>query len=143
MLPFALSSLASGMISLNRMSKFLSAEELDEPYLLDPASKDAVNVDGDFSWEVAKNPKAEDQKKDEKKDTTKTQPPKKGKSAKDSANATLPSNSNDLDEKEEKEPEEPEEPPYELKDLKFSVPKGAFVGVVGRIGSGKVSNRAL
>ena len=124
---------------MNRMSKFLASEELEEPYLLDPASKYAVDVDGDFSWEAVKKPKAEDEKKDEKKNPSESQPKKKGKSDKGSDNATLPSNSNDLDEKQEKESEEPEEPPYELKDLKFSVPKGAFVGIVGRIGSGKVS----
>ena len=31
-----------------------------------------------------------------------------------------------------------EEKPFELKDLKFRVPKGAFVAIVGRVGSGKV-----
>ncbi|KAJ2912814.1 hypothetical protein MD484_g7600, partial [Candolleomyces efflorescens] len=139
MLPFALSSLASGMISLDRMSTFLSSEELDDPYLLDPTSKDAVTVHGDFTWESVKKPKAEDEKKDEKNDWAGTQPKKKGKSAKGPDDGKLPSTASDLNEKGEREPEELEEPPYELKDLKFSVPKGAFVGIVGRIGSGKSS----
>ena len=141
MLPFALSSLASGIISLNRMSKFLSSEELEDPYLLDPTSKDAVSVDGDFTWEAVKKPKVEDEKK--KDSAEETQSKKKGKSAKGSDKEKLPSNSNDLNEKDEKEPEEAEELPYELKDLKFSIPKGSFVGIVGRIGSGKVRSPHL
>ncbi|PPQ74022.1 hypothetical protein CVT26_006961 [Gymnopilus dilepis] len=68
----------------------------------------------------------------------------------------LPSSSKDLDEADEKgsmekvrddekghekKPEEKksEERPFELKDLQFIVPKGAFIGIVGRVGSGKSS----
>ena len=97
-----------------------------------------MTVDGDFTWESVKKPKAEDETKDEKKDWAGTQPKKKRKSAKGPDDEKLPSTSSDLNDKGEREPEELEEPPYELKDLKFSVPKGAFVGIVGRIGSGKV-----
>ena len=125
---------------MNRMSKFLSSEDLEEPYLLDPASEHAMDVDADFTWEAVKKHKAEDEKTSEKKSPTEPErkSKKKGNSAKGPDDATLPSNTDDLKEKQEKEPEEPEEPPYELKDVKFSVPKGAFVGIVGRIGSGKV-----
>jgi len=42
-----------------------------------------------------------------------------------------------IDEKTEAE-EEPE-PPFELRDLMLRVPKGSFVAIVGRVGSGKVS----
>lgn len=34
---------------------------------------------------------------------------------------------------------EPDEKPFELKNLNFSVPKGSFIAIVGRIGCGKVS----
>lgn len=33
----------------------------------------------------------------------------------------------------------PEEQPFQLQGLKLTVPKGAFVAIVGRVGSGKVS----
>ncbi|RXW22412.1 hypothetical protein EST38_g3441 [Candolleomyces aberdarensis] len=148
MLPFALSSLASGLISMNRMSKFLASEELEQPYILDATSKNAVDVDGGFTWEAVKKTQAEEEKKSKKNDDTgstdaseskgkKGKPAKKSKKGAD--DATLPSNSNDIKGAKEEEPSEPEEPPYELKELKFSVPKGAFVGIVGRIGSGKSS----
>lgn len=39
----------------------------------------------------------------------------------------------------EKEKEKEDEKPFELRGLRMVVPKGAFVGVVGRVGSGKVT----
>jgi len=39
----------------------------------------------------------------------------------------------------ETEREDETEKPFELNNLNFVVPRGAFIGVVGRIGSGKVS----
>ncbi|KIK63265.1 hypothetical protein GYMLUDRAFT_40975 [Collybiopsis luxurians FD-317 M1] len=38
-----------------------------------------------------------------------------------------------------KEKEEEEEKPFELKNLKFSVPRGSFIAIVGTVGSGKSS----
>jgi ABC-type glutathione transport system ATPase component len=35
--------------------------------------------------------------------------------------------------------EKEEEPPFNFSDLRFEVPKGAFVAIVGRVGCGKVS----
>ena len=35
--------------------------------------------------------------------------------------------------------EKEEEPPFSFKDIRFEVPKGAFVAIVGRVGCGKVS----
>ena len=32
----------------------------------------------------------------------------------------------------------PEDKPFELKNLELKIPKGAFVAIVGRVGSGKV-----
>lgn len=44
-------------------------------------------------------------------------------------------------EKESVEKEKEDEKPFELKSLRMVVPKGSFVGVVGRVGSGKVRFR--
>ena len=35
--------------------------------------------------------------------------------------------------------EKEEEPPFSFNDIRFEVPKGAFVAIVGRVGCGKVS----
>jgi ATP-binding cassette subfamily C (CFTR/MRP) protein 1 len=63
----------------------------------------------------------------------------------------LPSTANDLEDEDEdekekekgedkdKEKEKEKERPFELKNLNFTVPQGAFIGIVGRVGCGKVS----
>lgn len=38
---------------MGRIGKFLTAEELGEPYIIDVDRKNALEVDGDFSWETA------------------------------------------------------------------------------------------
>lgn len=122
-LPLALSSLSDALVALGRISQFLTSEDLPEPYPIDRNLPVAVQVDGDFVWETVLA--AEDEKKGkvvhgDKKMT-------KGK-------RSLPITTADV----EKEGEKDQENPFELKDLKLSIHKGAFVGIVGRVGSGKV-----
>ena len=150
MLPFVASSVSTAMIALNRMSKFLSAEELEAPYVVDPDAKDAVAMDADFTWEAVKKSDGKDKKKegDEakedsgkakkdngKKEKTDKKADKKGKKEGKEAG---PSASPDY-KKEDTEPTpEPEDPPFEVKDIKVNISKGSLVGIVGKIGSGKV-----
>lgn len=151
MLPVALSSLSSTLIALNRMSNYLSSEELEEPYTLDPASKHAVRVDADFTWEAIRKPSDDDKDKDTTKPTEQEKKKQKksdnaknkkavkgGSSTGESAEEKLPSTSADVVAAEET-PSEPEDPPFELKNLHLSIQKGALIGIVGRIGSGKSS----
>ncbi|KAF8960708.1 ATP-dependent bile acid permease [Flammula alnicola] len=51
-LPFVLSGLADATVSFGRLGKFLTAEELAEPYRIDPTQKSALHVEGDFEWET-------------------------------------------------------------------------------------------
>lgn len=133
-----MSSLTDALVALGRISKFLLSEELAEPYLLDYGLKQAVKVDGDFAWETAgklegKFAPGVGEKTDKKR-------------AKKAA-AAAPILPTTVDEKEAdpetRSKEEEEEKPFELRDLKLSVPKGAFVAIVGRVGSGKVRACAL
>ena len=121
--------------TLGRISKFLQLEELLEPYLLDYGMKHAVKVDGDFSWEVAGSKIRGNGffGKDGKKRPDAKPKLEKQKSSK-SKELVLPT----VAPKIEKEKEEEEEKLFELRDLKFSVPKDSFVAIVGRVGSGKV-----
>ena len=109
-----------------------------------------MQINGDFTWEkvlgvkeekgkTEKNNKvAKEEAKDEaqsrwwnlksKKTTTQERLP----STMDHSEITDDGNSNGSREKQE-------EPPFSLNDLRFEVPKGAFVAIVGPVGCGKVS----
>ncbi|KAJ7100917.1 multidrug resistance-associated ABC transporter [Mycena belliarum] len=120
-LPLVLSVLAEALVALQRIGKFLVAEELAEPYAIDGTLDTAVKVDASFAWEVAAT--LEGDKTDE------SPQPKKGKQAKVEVLPTVA----------EKSAPGATEKPFELNNLHLAVPKGAFVAIVGRVGSGKSS----
>ncbi|KAG5351318.1 hypothetical protein C0989_006977 [Termitomyces sp. Mn162] len=127
--------LADLLVALTRISKFLSAEELGDPYVLDESLPTAVEVDGDFTWETAgKMPMKSkgDKIKTATKEEAKTN---KGRSKKLD---TLPTHMGELV-TETREKNSEEDKPFELKNLKLCVPKGSFVAIVGHVGSGKSS----
>ncbi|KAI0701717.1 multidrug resistance-associated ABC transporter [Earliella scabrosa] len=160
-LPITLASVADAMVALKRISSFLRAEELPVPYTIDPSLDVALDVDGDFTWESVKKADSDAAKPEEKgkADDAKATEDKKGAEAgkgkeqkkgglfgkKKDAEPVLPSTAQDAEKAEGKEQEKAEvvdveeEKPFELKDLKLRVPKGAFVAIVGRVGSGKSS----
>ena len=124
--PFVFAGLSDALVALGRISKFLNAEELAEPYTIDYEMKNAVTIDGDFTWETAGKLEGD-----------KFAIGRKGKGPKGKGEAVLPTSvlaGPELEDSEKKA----EEKPFELKDVKFSVPKGTFVAIVGRVGSGKV-----
>ncbi|KAJ7123626.1 multidrug resistance-associated ABC transporter [Mycena epipterygia] len=126
-IPFVLASLTDALVALGRIGKFLTAEELPEPYPIDYKLQNAVQVDASFAWETAR----------------KIEEPKLGpgaaggKAAKGKKGAVLPTAADSSVQSGTATPAE--EKPFELQNLKFSVPKGAFVAIVGRVGSGKSS----
>ncbi|KDR79232.1 hypothetical protein GALMADRAFT_243140 [Galerina marginata CBS 339.88] len=150
LLPFALSSLTSAMVSYNRLSNFFNSDELDEPYLIDPTQTAAIKVDGDFEWETVikldgtKDDKVTDEKEDLQKELEKMKEARMRKKKEKQSQqqqqegagepGTLPTSTPN-----EKVPETTEEKPFALKDLHLDVPKGSFVAIVGRVGTGKSS----
>lgn len=156
-----------------RISKFLTAEELAEPYKIESGRPIAVEVDGDFTWEVVPsallqaanagfagrgrggaargtgrggrgggNGNRQSWLKSRSKKETPTLPvSKKDADTTGSNEEHEESESKEVDS--EKEVQKLDEKPFELKGLKMSIPKGAFVGIVGRVGSGKVRDLLL
>lgn len=145
---------------MDRISKFLTAEELAEPYQIDQTLPYAVQVNGDFTWETVIGVKEEKSKPEENsnndkgvlgKDKEKKAEKKVAKDAvqsrwwkskKTTGQDQLPSTIDDTEMKGDGDnniTEIQEEPPFSLKDLRFEVSKGAFVAIVGRVGCGKVS----
>ncbi|KAJ7800822.1 P-loop containing nucleoside triphosphate hydrolase protein [Mycena olivaceomarginata] len=125
-IPFVLSALSDAMVSFARIGAFLTAEELTDPYAIDLERENAVDVDASFAWETAGEWEGGGGLKKGK---------AKGKNGK--MGGELPT-TNDKTASGTTTPRE-EEKPFELRDLKFSVPKGAFVAIVGKVGSGKSS----
>lgn len=124
---------------MGRIGKFLTAEELAESYTIDVERKNAVEVNGDFAWEIAgkiteskfaKGGKGSGKDKKAGKKAKKT-----ASKGKESQKQGLPLTVQDVSKADAKE----EEKPFELKHLKLSVPRGSFVAIVGTVGSGKSS----
>lgn len=140
-------SVADASVALGRIGSFLTAEELADPYKIDSNNPYAIHVDGDFQWETSYKastggpkfktgkPAANGEKKAEK-------PKEKGAKrrsffGKKEPEAVLPT----ADKKEgdgKKGGAGDEDKPFQLANLKLQIPKGSFVAIVGRVGSGKV-----
>ncbi|TFK36263.1 multidrug resistance-associated ABC transporter [Crucibulum laeve] len=153
--PFVLSSLSEALVALGRISKFLAAEELAEPYKIDQDAGPAVEVHGDFAWETVLGKEGEPDKGRKgghgspgggrgggrgsggrggaKRGGGRLWGRKKEADNKE----VLPTTSDGTEKVKEKEKED--EKPFELNDLHLTIPKGAFVAIVGRVGCGKSS----
>ena len=114
LIPFVFSTCAGAYVALGRIGAFLTAEELGAPYAVEEGSKWAVCVEGDFVWEETAGG-------EEKNGEGKKGKREAGKKGKREAEAPSP------------------EPAFELRGLRMRVEKGAFVGIVGRVGAGKSS----
>ena len=126
------STCADAYVALGRIGSFLTAEELEDPYTVEPDSKFAVQVDGDFVWEASAPEK--DAEKVAGKTANKKNQSKSNHGGERNSTAlptTMP-----IDEAKE---EQQEDRPFELKNMKLKISQGSFVAIVGRVGSGKSS----
>jgi ABC-type multidrug transport system fused ATPase/permease subunit len=142
MLPLILSSLSSALVAVNRISRFLTAEELPDPYLINKSLEAAVIVDGDFTWEKAEISRV-DQGAEQGKETASNADKGKKKQAKKEkigkkGKTILPTTAAEKSEGPPGEELKDDDNPFELKNLKINIPKGSFVAIVGQVGSGKV-----
>ena len=142
---------------MGRISKFLTSEDLPGQYPVDPKSPAAVQVDGDFVWETVFGPTVTEKAGESGKGNKGPGAPggrrgkgdgkgiKGWKSAKkgNTEGDVLPTTATGLEKDKEKIDEENvkdegAERPFELSNLKFVIPHGAFVAIIGRVGCGKV-----
>ena len=154
-MPLVFSNASDAVVALGRISKFLVAEELAEPYKTEPTSKYAVDVDGDFAWETVGKPddgpkvgmgkKGARLPSDKKPAGSKTVPEatKKGRALWRRRKSSAPVLPTTLSKEQLQKPTKgkSDEKPFELKSVQLQIPKGAFVAIVGRVGSGKVGPR--
>lgn len=158
MLPMVLSDMANAIVSAGRIRTFLLSEELSTAYTIEPGRKFGLHVDGDFQWESLKGlvldekpldieaeakKIEEEQKLEEEKAKKKKQEEKARKKAEKRAKGgrMVEETEKPIQDEPNQTSEEPpvEEQPFGLQGLKFDVPKGSFVAIVGKVGSGKVS----
>lgn len=161
LLPTVMAALSDAAVALGRISTYLLAEELGEPYVVKDESKYAVEItDGSFSWETAgslESKKSGDAKKDkgegkkgkvdkvdkkslrEKLFKMKKAPAPKKEEANDEKDI-LPSHSMTATPiPRAPTPASEDETPFSLQSISLRVPKNSFVAIVGRVGSGKSS----
>lgn len=150
---------------MKRIDAFLVAEELEDPYSIDSSSENKYDIvaNGSFTWEsVGKasskfdtNTKSKEAKEKEKKigSVKKDEKSKKwwhrernrskseaGLPAPVTSGSASASPAGDSLEKPKTETEkEKDEAPFALTNVSLRIPKGNFVAIVGRVGSGKSS----
>ncbi|KAI1798261.1 multidrug resistance-associated ABC transporter [Ganoderma leucocontextum] len=152
LLPVVLASATDALVAIRRIGAFMRAEELSVPYEIEAGAECAIDVDGDFTWEAVRkdanaiNLAAKFGKDEKAKDVGK----KGGKKGNDSLLPTAADtpagasparsevNVSELAAGGSGEVKE-EGKPFELKGIKLKIPKGSFVAIVGRVGSGKSS----
>ncbi|KAF9061129.1 P-loop containing nucleoside triphosphate hydrolase protein [Rhodocollybia butyracea] len=136
-LPSALASLADLFVAISRITTFLLAEEQPAAYAIDMGKDSdyeiAVSCHGDFVWDIAPSTIENDKPKD----LAAVKKNKKGKTEtkeneKNVDQVALPTTQPVPSHPPREEPE-----PFRLQNLDLKIPKGAFVAIVGRIGSGK------
>ncbi|CUA66748.1 hypothetical protein RSOLAG22IIIB_00195 [Rhizoctonia solani] len=159
--PLVASSCGDAYVALARISKFLTSEELQDEFEVQPENKYAVDIRGTFTWERGgapqdANPKkgkkataaakaaAAEAPKPTKEELAKKKADDEAKKAKEKekkkrekerlAKKRKGVDPNDSSDEEEHGPE-----PFRLVDVDLQIRRGAFVGIAGKIGSGKSS----
>ncbi|TBU42097.1 multidrug resistance-associated ABC transporter [Dichomitus squalens] len=152
-LPIVLASATDALVALRRIGTFLRAEELAVTYEIDANAEAAIDLDGDFTWEtVRKDANAVNLAAKFDKDKKGRGRREKGagkKGGKKGNESLLPTAANtpagastpvrSAEGGSEGKDKEKEDKPFELKDVNLKIPRGSFVAIVGRVGSGKSS----
>ncbi|KAG8997825.1 hypothetical protein FRB94_007433 [Tulasnella sp. JGI-2019a] len=140
MVPMIMGQIADAIVAIRRIEPFLMAEELAEPYTLDPTAEFAVFADGDFIWDAdSKDDKGK--KSDGEKDDVKDEAGKKKEKSEKKSRKKGKGKGKDEDKAEKPIiiADEPVQTSFELKGVELSVARGAFVTIVGQVGCGKSS----
>jgi ABC-type glutathione transport system ATPase component len=128
-------------VASGRVVTFLTAEELQQEDIQGEQDTGDIEVDGDFVWEPARPTEEEEKEKKKEEKAAKKEEDKTDQEQKSSKWwKKQPKKEPDVEAQtdEKGKANEPEEQPFELQGLKLRIPRGSFVALVGKIGSGKV-----
>jgi ATP-binding cassette subfamily C (CFTR/MRP) protein 1 len=131
-LPMVMTALSDSHVAIVRISKILASEEQPHDLIIDASSPFAVEAHGDFCYETATPPdQLESEARPEKANATVVSHDTKTSEESSSKESTgTEANSHNG-------PTEKQREPFQLKDIDLQIPRGSFVVVYGRIGSGK------
>ena len=144
--PLVLSNVSDALVALGRIGDFLTADELEDPYEVDDSAENkwALRVDGSFTWETVGKPVAGKfghpgpagklAGAGGKPGHEKKQKRAKGRKSEPILPTTAPSVGPSTTEDKNKD-----EKPFALENMSLRIPKGSFIAIVGRVGSGKSS----
>lgn len=140
-LPASFANLTDAWVALTRLSDIFLAEEYaghNKGYIKsNPHAEFAIKVHGDFTFEYSEQSNSSKKNEIAGKDRKAEKEAKKQKAAaKQAAKAQESRGSSPVD-KEEPTDQQMLYSPFTLKNINLTIPRGAFVCVVGRIGSGK------
>lgn len=153
------STCGDAYVALGRISKFLTSEELEDEFEVQPENDHAVDIRGTFTWERGgsppdANPKAKGKKaaaaakaaaaeepKPDKATLAKKKADEKEKKAKEKEKmkrekARLSKKRKGIDPNDSSDEEEHGPEPFRLVDVNLQIARGSFVGIAGKIGSG-------
>ncbi|RMZ88029.1 hypothetical protein DV736_g4741, partial [Chaetothyriales sp. CBS 134916] len=120
-LPTALGRVIDAHASVERISRFLDAEEIPDETLWNIGGKDAITIDNaSFTWEQNALQHTQD---------AVTEPRKDGRQTKDDTPSCASGNLSD----------EAQQQPFQLSDVNLSFARNELVAVIGSVGSGKSS----
>jgi len=164
MIPMLFSMCSDAYVSLGRIAEFLLAEEQEATFVVKQGAEYAVDVEGDFTWEVVDQNKiantrgvvgnaasakevmaqakeaTRQQRGKDRKDKRTDKKGTKGNIGTDTpvASGSGAANSGTVTPRVQEE-EKDHLKPFTLEDLNLKIPRGSFVAISGRIGSGKSS----
>ncbi|CDZ97117.1 Multidrug resistance-associated protein/mitoxantrone resistance protein, ABC superfamily [Phaffia rhodozyma] len=128
-LPMALQAVTDAYVGVGRISKCLLAEEIQNPVPVIPGAEYSISAHGSYCWETVEKPsKAENE-------ALKSKPQRVGKKNKNDKNKK----GGNVEGEFPIELQGPSPLPFSLKDIDLDIPRGSFVVVCGRVGSGKSS----
>lgn len=141
-IPFVFSACSDAYVALGRIGEFLTAEELGEPYTIEDnmdgeGAKWGVKVEGDFTWESANA--APNQSKDKSGGSKKERKSAARKDKKSKEDTKGAGGTKTQEKSHPSQNESTSDEPFKLTNLNLRIPRGSFVAIVGRVGSGKSS----
>jgi ATP-binding cassette subfamily C (CFTR/MRP) protein 1 len=131
-LPMALAAVSDGFVALGRISAILLSEEVPERIHCDRCLDLAVDIEGGFTYETP----VKESTRDDSSVTVKEGGEQFLTKAKHAISKRLNRGSK-ADTSKDEEKNTYSDDPFRLQEIKLQIPRGAFVAIVGRIGSGK------